>query len=305
MAPSSLPATGGEPLVAVPAAAPADPGLVALGRTLFFDTRLSADETASCATCHDPRLGGSDGRSVAAGADGVPRLFNTPTLFNAGFAARFGWRGDQSTLEDAVADAVPAELGGEWSAVIDRLSADADMTAAFPDGVSKGRIKRALAAYVRVLTTPDAPFDRWLAGESDALTHSQKRGYALFKTYGCAGCHQGRAAGGTMFQPIGLFKPFFPRHGTNPRADLGRYAVTGREADRHSFKVPTLRNVAQTAPYLHDGSVATLSGAVRVMAYYQVGRSLTEREVADIVAFLESMTAPVPPLALPPGEAPS
>lgn len=289
-----------EPLEPVPEAPAGNADLVTLGRALFFDTRLSGSGRASCATCHDPAKGGTDGTPVSIGPGAVPRLFNTPTLFNAGFAARFGWRGHEETLEAAVSNAVPAELGGDWAAVTARLSADAALAGAFPGGVTRRDVETALTAYVRALVTPDAPFDRWLKGEADALTPQQQRGYALFKSYGCASCHQGRAAGGTMFQPIGLFKPFFPRHGTNARADLGRYGVTGREADRHSFKVPSLRNVARTAPYLHDGSVATLSGVVRLMAYYQVGRSLSDQDVADIVAFLESLTAPLPTLALPP-----
>lgn len=289
-----------EPLDAVPDGDIESPELVELGRRLFFDARLSADNKTACATCHNPEKGGSDGRPVPIGTDNVPRLFNTPSLFNAGFAARFGWRGDDATLEDAVSNAVPAELGSDWAVVTQRLAADATLAPIFPGGVSKPGIERALASYVRALTTPDAPFDRWLNGDASALTPAQERGYALFKSHGCAACHQGRAVGGTMFQPIGLFKPFFPRKNTNSRADLGRYAITGDEADRHSFKVPSLRNVARTAPYLHDGSVATLSGAVRLMAYYQVGRSLGDNEVSDIVAFLESLTAPLPPLALPP-----
>lgn len=136
------------------------------------------------------------------------------------------------TLEAAVANAVPAELGTDWATVIERLSADATLAGAFPNGITRHDVERALAAYVAALTTPDAPFDRWLNGDEKALTPQQKRGYGLFKSYGCASCHQGRAVGGTMFQPIGLFKPFFPRHRSNPRADLGRYGVTGREADR-------------------------------------------------------------------------
>lgn len=219
-----------EPLEAVPTAVPVDQDLVALGRSLFFDARLSGNGAVTCATCHNPRLGGADGTTVSTGPDGVPHLFNTPSLFNITFAARFGWRGQETTLEDAIAKSISAEMGGDWATITTTLSTDPTLADAFPDGVTRRGIVDALAAYLRALTTPGAPFDRWLAGEANALTDQQKRGYALFKSHGCAACHQGRAAGGTMFQRMGLFNRFFPRHRTNTRADLGRYAVTGREA---------------------------------------------------------------------------
>lgn len=274
--------------------------LVALGRRLFFDTRLSRDGDASCASCHDLAKGGDDGRPVAVDADGLPRQFNVPSVFNAGFAARLNWRGDFTDLEDHVASAVPAELLADWALVTERLASDADLAAAFPGGVTPQAVQEALAAYVRALVTPNAPFDRWLRGDETALTDQQKHGWTLFKSYGCAACHQGRAVGGTMFQRIGLFEPFFPRYRSNPRADLGRYTLTDDDADRHSFRVPSLRNVALTAPYLHDGSVETLEGVVRVMGYYQVGRSLSADDVDAIVAFLESLTGEVPAIAAPP-----
>lgn len=286
------------------AATPADdPALVALGRRLFFDTRLSRDGVSSCASCHDLTGGGDDGLQVPVAADGVPRFFNTPTVFNTAFAARLGWRGDFVSLEAQVTHAVPAELLADWAEVTQRLAADPATAARFHDGqVTPQAAQAALAAYLRALVTPDAPFDRWMRGEADAMTPAQQRGLTLFESYGCAACHNGRGVGGTMFQRVGLFRPFFPRHRSNERADLGRYALTGHDEDRHSFKVPSLRNVALTAPYLHDGSVATLEGAVRVMAYYQVGRSLSDGDVADIVAFLGSLTGTVPAIAAPPGE---
>lgn len=300
-----LPPDGGsEPAEALTVPTDLDERLVAVGRRLFFDPRLSDNGSMACASCHDLTHGGDDGVPIPDGPEGVPRQFNTPTVFNTVHVSRLGWRGDFLTLRDQVAHSVPAELLSDWAAVTDRLSGLADYADAFPDGVTPEAIQEALAAYVAALVTPHAPFDRWLTGDSDALTDQQKRGWALFKGYGCAACHQGRLLGGTMFQRIGLYAPFFPRYRSDPRADLGRYALTGEDTDRHSFKVPGLRNVALTAPYLHDGSVATLEGVVRVMAYYQVGRSLSEPDVADIVAFLESLTGEVPAIAAPPDGGP-
>ncbi|WP_176525164.1 cytochrome-c peroxidase [Caenispirillum bisanense] len=302
MQPGDVPrvVVAGEPVEPVPVAVPVDPALADLGRHLFFDTRLSGDGTLSCASCHDLATGGDDGRPRAVGPGGVLRPYNAPSLFNLAFHDRYGWAAEYRSLPQQVGHAVEEEMGATWPQVTARLAADPAVTQRAPQGLDRPLAEAALAAYVASLVTPDSRFDRWLGGDATALTEEERRGYALFKSYGCASCHQGKAMGGTMVQKVGLFHPFFPRRGDSPEADLGRFAVTGQEQDRHVFKVPSLRNVAETAPYLHDGSVATLEGAVRLMAYYQVGRSPEDLDVAAISAFLRTLTGTPPGTIRPP-----
>lgn len=290
----------GEPVEPVPVAVPVDPALADLGRHLFFDTRLSGDGTLSCASCHDLATGGDDGRPRSVGPGGALRPYNAPSLFNLAFHDRYGWSAEHRSLPAQVGHAVEDEMGATWAQVTARLADDPAVTRRAPQGLDRPLAEAALAAYVASLVTPDSRFDRWLTGDAAALTEEERRGYALFKSYGCASCHQGKAMGGTMVQKVGLFRPFFPRRGESPDADLGRFAVTGQEQDRHVFKVPSLRNVAETAPYLHDGSVATLEGAVRLMAYYQVGRSPDDAEIAAISAFLRTLTGRPPGTIRPP-----
>ncbi|GAA0585422.1 cytochrome-c peroxidase [Caenispirillum bisanense] len=294
----------GEPVEPLPVTVAVDPRLADLGRHLFFDPRLSGDRTLSCASCHDVGNGGDDGRALAEGSAGT-RPFNTPSIFNTALHARYGWTGHTKSLTEQVGHAVEEEMAGRWDDIAARLRQDPVYGRLASQGLAEDRLKAALAAYVATLVTPDSPFDRWLGGDTTAIDEDARRGYALFKSYGCASCHQGRAVGGTMIQKVGLFRPFFPRRSTVPESDLGRFAVTGREEDRHAFKVPSLRNVAQTAPYLHDGSIQTLEGAVRVMGYYQLGRSLTDGDVADITAFLRTLTGRPPGTARPPVREPA
>lgn len=308
--PMALPAIAGlapvgEPVEALPVAVPVDPDLAELGRHLYFDTRLSGDQSLSCNSCHDLAAGGDDGRRLARGIAGAPRPFNAAGIYNLAFHDRLGWTGASRSIETQVVHAVEEEMGGDWDMVLGRLSEDPVLRRHAPQGLTRPVVEEALAAYVLSLVTPDSPFDRWLTGDAEAIGPDARRGYALFKSFGCASCHQGKAIGGTMIQKIGLFRPFFPRRSEVPDSDLGRLRVTGREEDRHAFKVPSLRNVAQTAPYLHDGSVQTLEGAVRLMAYYQVGRSLSDGDVAAISAFLRSLTGQPPGTARPPVREPA
>lgn len=289
----AAPATArAEPITPVPAPMAADPARLRLGERLFRDARLSRDGTRSCASCHDLERNGADGQAHASGADGRPLDFNTPTIFNMALSFRLNWRGNFRTLEEQ-AEAVlldPRLMGTGWETLFDRLREDPSYREAFAraygGGPERWQVLDALAAFQRSLLTLDARFDRWLRGEGGALTPAEEQGYRLFKDYGCVACHQGVNVGGNLFQRFGIFAPRPMR----TEADLGRFVLTGEEQDRGVFRVPSLRNVAATAPYFHDGSEPSLAGAVRTMTESQLGRRMTEEEVGLVVAFLRTLT---------------
>jgi len=187
----------------------------------------------------------------------------------------------------------PGEMGSNWAEVIGKLSQDKafvqQFTVAYPDGLSGRNMQDAIATFEKSLLTPSR-FDRYLNGEGSALQEDEKQGYQLFKNYGCVACHQGQGVGGNMYQTFGVLGNYFKDKGKITDADLGRYAVTKNEADRHVFKVPSLRNVELTSPYFHDGSAKTLDEAVDVMFRYQLGRSAPAAEKALIVKFLKTLT---------------
>ena len=285
----------GEPIRPIPAAPDADPGRVALGRAIFHDPRLSKDNSTACVSCHDLSHGGDDGRTVSVGVEGRTGPINAPTVFNAGLNFRQFWDGRAATLEHQIDGPVqaPAELGSLWPEVIAKLyeheSYPERFSALYADGITRENVKDALATYMRSLVTPNSRFDRWLGGEADALSLEEKRGYALFKHYGCVSCHQGANVGGNMFQVFGVLNEYFKRRGNITDADMGRFNVTGNPADRHAFKVPSLRMAALTAPYLHDGSAATLRDAVDAMFTFQLGREAPDADKDAIVAFIATL----------------
>ena len=284
-----------EPIRPIPADTGTDPARVALGRALFHDPRLSKDDTTACVSCHDLGSGGDDGLKVSVGVDGKLGPINAPTVFNVGLNFKQFWDGRAATLEQQIDGPVQSavELGSLWPEVIEKLymheSYPQRFKALYRDGITRENVKNALAEYMKSLTTPNGSFDRWLNGEVDAISEIQKRGYALFKHYGCASCHQGANVGGNMFQVFGVLNDYFKRRGDIADADLGRFNVTGNAADRHAFKVPSLRMAALTAPYLHDGGAATLRDAVDAMFEYQLGREAPDEDKEAIVAFIESL----------------
>ncbi len=289
------------PLRAVVAPVGLSPAAVALGRRLFHDPRLSVDGTVSCATCHDIPRGGADARRRAVGIHQIEGKLNTPTVIGAGLNSALFWDGRAATLEAQVGGpmASPSEMGATWDHVIGTVSADASYAAAFRaeyGGISQAAVERAIAEYERSLVPLGSPFDRYLAGDVAALGPAETRGYALFQSYGCASCHQGANVGGNLFQRLGVARDYFAEHPENADpSDLGRFNVTGREEDRHVFRVPALRMVSKTAPYFHDGSAATLDEAIQVMARYQLGREIPANEREDIAAFLGSLAGEVTP----------
>ncbi len=288
---------GREPLQALPPAPPVGP-LEQLGRELFDEKALSSDGTVACSSCHDIKHGGDDGRAHSLGVQGREGGVNAPSVLNASLNFAQFWDGRAKTLEEQAGGPVtnPLEMNSRWEDVIGKLKANPTYVAAFdrsfPDGITEANVTRAIAAFERTLVTTGSPFDRWLEGDSKALSAEQKAGYELFKSVGCVACHQGKNVGGNMFQRFGVLRDYFKDKKQLTLADYGRYNVTKNENDRFVFRVPSLRNVEHTAPYFHDASAQTLDQAVQVMAKYQLGRHLTEPQVAQIVAFLESLSGP-------------
>jgi cytochrome c peroxidase len=273
-----------------------DAARVGLGEKLFHDAALSGNGTFACASCHYLDRGGGDGRSQPLGADGRPLDFNAPTLFNVALNYRLNWRGNFRTLE-AHNEAVLLDrrlMNTNWDQLLSKLRADPDYVRSFAaiygDGPTRTQVLDALATFQRSLLTPNARFDRYLDGEREAITPEEERGYQLFKSYGCAACHQGVNVGGNLSQTFGVFFEPIIQEWRRTNADLGRFAFTGAENDRHVFRVPSLRNVAVTAPYFHNGTIASLSEAVDIMARVQLGRHLPSEDLDLIVKFLATLT---------------
>lgn len=284
---------------------------VRLGRRLFHDPILSGDGTVSCASCHSLDHGGAESRRTSLGIRNQVGPINSPTVLNARFHIAQFWDGRAADLREQAAGPVanPGEMGNTWDNVVATLNRSAAypalFRAAYADGVTAGNVRDAIATYEETLVTPSR-FDRWLKGDEAALTADERAGAELFVSTGCVTCHQGVALGGTSFQRMGAVQDYFAYRGTPlTEADNGRYNVTHNEADRHFFKVPTLRNVAITGPYLHDGTRDTLAETVRVMGRFQLGRTLDDGQVNHLVAFLNALTGELPAEArLPPGELP-
>jgi cytochrome c peroxidase len=264
-----------------------------LGHKLFFEPRLSRSGIISCNTCHVVGAAGVDHRAVAIGEGAREGPRNSPTVFNAAFLATQFWDGRVRTLEEQAKGPIQAHVEMDLTPeeAVQRLREtgyEPFFAAAFPDDAEPltfENVARAIAAFERTLITPGAPFDRYLAGDEDALTPAQKEGLALFQNSGCLGCHSGAMLGGTSFAGF--------THAAG-RGDIGRLAVTGRDEDRYVFRVAPLRNVALTAPYFHDGSAASLHEAISIMGSSQLGRRFTPDEVGSLVAFMESLTGEFP-----------
>ena len=303
------PLPGDMPIPGVPLTTPR----IELGRMLFFDPRLTVNANMSCATCHQPALYGTDGLPTSIGVLQRPHPRHAPTVLNSALSITH-WRGDRDSVEDQVIKALtsPITFGQpNEKAVLDRLAAIPGYAplfkAAFPDNpdpVSARNIATAIGAYERTLVTP-SPFDAYLAGNIKALLPAARSGLEKFINTGCAACHDGVGVGGSMYRKFGMLEDYWTA--TNSRTiDKGRIDVTGDPDDLHVFRVPSLRNVAMTAPYFHDGSVASLRNAVSIMARIQLGTTLGDGDIDDIVAFLASLTGELPASfstvpALPPG----
>ncbi|WP_428737775.1 cytochrome-c peroxidase [Sulfurimonas sp.] len=265
---------------------------VTLGKQLYFDTRLSKDNSLNCASCHQLENGGDDNMRVSIGIDGREGTINAPTVYNATFNYYQFWNGRAKTLQEQAAGPIenPIEMGHKFEMLIPQLNKTeykAKFEAIYQDGITKENITDAIAEYEKTLITPNSPFDLYLKGNTNALTQDELDGYELFKTKGCIACHHGVNIGGNLYNKFGIYRD-------SNSLDLGRYSVTHKERDKYYFKVPSLRNVQRTAPYFHDGRTSKLDEAVRIMAQYQLGRKITDEEVRKIVAFLKSLNGELP-----------
>lgn len=284
------------PISPVPYPLAASQAKAELGERLFHDPVLSVDRTVSCATCHDLANGGDDGHKVSSGVGGALGTHNAPTVFNAALNFRQFWDGRAPDLTTQVNGPIhnPVEMNSSWALIIERLEAIPEYRRAFADtygdGITQASITDAIVSFEATLLTPDAPFDRFLKGDEKAIDADALEGYRRFNHFGCASCHQGVNVGGNLYQRFGILGDYFADRGQRTKADLGRFNITGNELDKQVFKVPSLRNVALTAPYFHDGSIETLDEAVAIMGRYQLGRTLRPEDRRLIVAFLNTLT---------------
>ena len=288
---------GGEPVRPIAEQLEYDEAKAELGRILYHDTRLSIDNTVSCASCHDLSTAGVDNKQYSEGVGGQLGGVNAPTVYNAVYNFVQFWDGRAATLalQAAGPPLNPVEMGCEsFDQIIAKLSKDRALTRAFkavyPDGWSEANITDAIAQFEHTLITPNSRFDRYLKGDAEAITAEELEGYNLFKKYNCATCHVGPILGGQSYELMGQYADYFAARGTELTVeDNGRFKETSIERDRHRFKVPGLRNVALTAPYFHDGTEPELKEAVCKMGTYQVGVELEDEVEDKIVAFLKAI----------------
>ncbi|MGS0677174.1 cytochrome-c peroxidase [Shewanella sp. 125m-1] len=290
-----------EPIEIISAAVITNPEKVELGKMLFFEPRLSKSGFISCNSCHNLSTGGVDALPTSIGHNWQEGPINSPTVLNAEYGLAQFWDGRAKDLKEQAAGPIanPKEMGFTHELAVDTVRSMPAYQAHFETvydskTISMDMITDAIAEFEKTLVTPNAPFDLYLQGDKDAISEQAKAGYQLFKDKGCVSCHNGPAVGGTMYMKMGLVKPF---HTDNPAE--GRKAVTGKEADKFVFKVPTLRNIELTYPYFHDGSVWELEEAVNTMADIQLGQKLSDKEVKEMVAFLNSLTGEQPQIVLP------
>jgi cytochrome c peroxidase len=290
-----------EPIKPIAPAVITQPALVELGKKLYFDPRLSKSGFISCNSCHNLSMGGSDNLATSIGHNWHKGPINAPTVLNSSLNVAQFWDGRARDLQEQAGGPIanPGEMAFTHELAVETLGSIPQYVAEFERVFGGGPIDiakttKAIAAFEETLVTPNSRFDKWLQGDQAALTAEERAGYALFKSSGCTACHNGPAAGGASFRKMGVVEPY---RTANPAE--GRVAVTGRDADRFSFKVPTLRNVELTYPYFHDGAAETLEAAVEVMGRIQLGRRYTPPENTQIVAFLRTLTGDQPRFELP------
>lgn len=287
-----------EPVRPVDAYIEYDPAKAELGFDLFHDTRLSVDNTVSCASCHDLATAGVDNHQYSHGVNDLMGGVNAPTVFNAVYNFVQFWDGRAATLAAQAAGPPlnPVEMASSsFDEIIAKLQADKafakKFNAVYPDGMTEANLTDAIEHFERTLITPGSRFDKWLMGDDSALTADELEGYELFKKYDCATCHAGKNLGGLSYELMGLRRHYFAERGLElTEEDNGRYKETKNERDRHRFKVPGLRNVEHTWPYYHDGTRHTLEEAVLDMGKYQSGVDLAQAEVDKITAYLKTLT---------------
>jgi cytochrome c peroxidase len=276
-------------------------GMAELGKKLYFDPRLSKSGFISCNSCHNLSMGGTDNIPTSIGDKWQQGPINAPTVLNSSLNVAQFWDGRAADLKEQAGGPIanPGEMGFSHTLAVAVLDSIPGYVREFKqvfgkDKITINEVTAAIAEFEKTLVTPNSRFDQWLLGKTDALTANELAGYKLFKESGCIACHNGPAVGGSSFQKMGIVEPY-----KATSAAEGRSAVTGKDADRFSFKVPTLRNVELTYPYFHDGAANTLTQAVDVMGRLQLGKKLTPKENAQIVAFLKTLTGDQPSFQLP------
>jgi len=280
-------------LVPIPTDVKVDDKKVVLGEKLFFDKILSKDKTLSCSSCHKLQHNGADNTQYTEGIEGQVGLFNVPTVYNAVYNFRQFWDGRAKNLKEQALNPItnPVEMGNSLPVVLHDLKENSTYSrlfkAIYKDGITENNLADVLAEYEKTLITPHSPFDQYLRGELNALSSKEQEGYRLFKIKGCISCHNGVNIGGNLYNKFGIFKDAKSR-------ELGRYNTTHKEQDKYVFKVPSLRNVALTAPYMHDGRAETLEDAINIMSRYQLGRPMEKDELESIVCFLKTLTGELP-----------
>jgi cytochrome c peroxidase len=290
-----------EPFAPLPVPGLKNEALVELGKFLFFEPRLSKSGYISCNSCHNLSMGGSDNLKTSIGHNWQQGPINSPTVLNAaGNIAQF-WDGRAQDLKEQAGGPIanPKEMAfshQQSTAVIKSIPRyQAMFKAVFnSDDINIEQVTSAIAAFEETLVTPNSRFDLWLAGDNSQLTATELQGYQVFKNSGCAACHSGANIGGGSYQKLGVFAPYITQNTAHGRMD-----VTGKEADKNLFKVPTLRNIELTYPYFHDGEVASLEEAVTLMGKLQVNKNFTQQEVTQVVSFLKTLTGDQPNIQLP------
>jgi cytochrome c peroxidase len=290
-----------EPIQPIAAAKVSNPALVELGKKLYFDPRLSKSGFISCNSCHNLSMGGTDNIKTSIGHNWNEGPINAPTVLNSSLNLAQFWDGRAANLQAQAGGPIanPGEMGFTHTLAITVLQSIPGYVAEFrkafgSETVDIEKVTKAIAAFEETLVTPNSRFDKWLKGDKKALSKNEQEGYQLFKDTGCVACHNGPAVGGNSFQKMGQVEAY---KASSPAE--GRSAVTGKDADRFSFKVPTLRNVEMTYPYFHDGAANTLPEAVDTMARIQLGKKFTPDENARVVAFLKTLTGDQPNFKLP------
>jgi cytochrome c peroxidase len=299
----AAPAAAGsaEPIQPILAAKVKNPAMVELGKKLYFDPRLSMSGFISCNSCHNLSMGGTDNLKTSIGHNWQQGPINSPTVLNSSMNLAQFWDGRAKTLKEQAGGPIanPGEMAFTHELAVHVLNSIPAYKAEFKKVFGKNEanidmVTDAIAAFEETLVTPDSRFDKWLKGDKKALNNIELRGYKLFKDSGCTACHYGPAVGGSSFQKMGLIAEYDTKNKAQGVAGL-----TGLDADRMKFKVPTLRNVEMTYPYFHDGEADTLEKAVNIMGKLQVGRAYSKEEIDDIVAFLKTLTGKQPDFKLP------
>jgi len=274
---------------------------VELGKKLYFDPRLSKSGHISCNSCHNLSMGGTDNLKTSIGHKWAQGPINAPTVLNSSLNLAQFWDGRAKDLKEQAGGPIanPGEMASNHTLAVNVVQSIPGYVREFKlvfgnDKVDIDKVTQAIAEFEKTLVTPNSRFDLWLLGKKDALTEQELAGYKLFKESGCVSCHNGPAVGGNSFQKMGVVEPYKAK---SPAQGLS--AVTGKDADRFKFKVPTLRNVALTYPYFHDGEAETLTEAVDVMGRLQLGKKFSAEENAKIVAFLKTLTGDQPTFLMP------